>query len=64
MALADHDRFTTLQQQAAPMPEAFRLAAASVVSIMAVATVMADIKAPEVKAGMLVLAATAGKWVA
>ena len=42
MAWADHDRFTTLLQQAALILEASRLAVASVVSIMVMAIVKAD----------------------
>ena len=64
MAWADHDRFTTLLRQAALILEASRLAAASVVSIMVMAIVKADIQVLEVGASTLELTATAGKRVA
>ena len=64
MAWADHDRFTTLLRQAALILEASRLAAASVVSIMVMAIVKADIQVLEVGVSTLELTATAGKRVA
>ena len=64
MALADHDRLITLQQQAALIPTASRLAVAFVVSIMAMATVKADMQALVVEVSTLVTAAMAGKLVA